>query len=103
MRGNGTFLVMDDVMTHGETESCLLQHGFEPSNAFVPRNVRDQSYCVSCGTLSNSEKFNDRRCILKCATTPMTVDGTTANNERLRVVMGCNGDCQDRLDGDSRV
>ena len=31
MRGNGTFQVMDDVMTHGETESCLLQHGFEPS------------------------------------------------------------------------
>ena len=36
----------------------------------------------------------------KRATTPMTVWGTTANNELLRVSMGCNGDSQGRLDGD---
>ena len=38
-----------------------------------------------------------------CATTPMTVEGTTANNEPVRVSVSCNGDSQDRHDGDSRT
>ena len=50
-----------------------------------------------------NKQFIDRRWIPMCASKPMTVEGTTANNEPLRVFMGCNGDSQDGLDGESWV